>query len=462
MAEVPSRAGPDAPDGVRGVTFDAPHGRADGDAGIYVPSMFESLRVRDFRFLWVSNLAATFGMHMQIVARGWLIYDLTRSAMALSWVMLSFMLPSFVFSLAGGVIADRLRKKAIMLISQVLNACSTALLGWIIYTGRVTFAHFIYFGIFNGTVLSFSMPARTSVVPEVVGRKSLVNAMALQSATFNLSRILGPALAGALIAVFAHGNTTSTEGVGIVFFVIAVFSVVSVISTAQLNYSGAPLKRAGSTAIEDMKEGVRYMRDERLVLGLLMLGFVPMTFGFSASSLLPAFNKEVIHGGPEDLGLMMTAMGVGALAGSLALAHVGDIGGKGRMMFMSAYGWAAALGGFAVSSSLWLAMLLGACTGLFGAVCGSVNMSIVQLTVRPEIRGRVMSLMMMAQGLMPIGILPISAVAEKTGIHIALMLAALLLAISMIWIGRAFPDLIRIDKGHAGEAIAPAAPAAGR
>ena len=451
MAEVPGRAGSSEVDGASGVTFDPPH-RGHGDSGIYVPSMFESLRVRDYRFLWVSNLATTFGMHMQIVARGWLIYDLTRSAMALSWVMLSFMLPSFVFSLAGGVIADRLHKKRIMVSSQVLNACSSALLGWIIYSGRVTFAHFIYFGIFNGTVLSFAMPARTSVIPEIVGRKSLVNAMALQSATFNLSRILGPALAGAMIAVLAQGDTSSTSGVGIVFFVIASFSVIAAIATAKLHYTGAPLERAASTAIDDMKEGLRYMRDERLVLGLLILGFLPMTFGFAVSSLLPAFNKEVIHGGPEDLGLMMTAMGVGALAGSLALAHLGDVGGKGRLMFTSAYCWAASLGGFAVCSNIWLAMLLGACTGLFGAVCGSVNMSIVQLTVEPQIRGRVMSLMMMAQGLMPIGILPISAVAEAAGIHIALMLAALLLALSMIAIDRAFPELVRIDKGHAGEA----------
>lgn len=425
-------------------------GKRDGSARLRLPGMFESLRIRDFRLLWVSNLAATFGMHMQMVARGWLIYDMTSSPMALTWVMLSFMLPSFLFSLVGGVLADRLRKKSIMLASQLLNALSTSLLAAIIYTGNVTFAHFIYFGIFNGTVMSLGMPARTSVVPEVVGRESLVNAMALQSATFNLSRILGPALAGGLIALFASGNTTSMHGVGIVFFCIAAFSLVSFVSTSRLHYVGAPLERRAATAFEDVKEGLRYMREERLILGLVVLGFVPMTFGFSASFLLPAFNKDVIGGGPEDLGLMMTAMGAGALVGALTLAHLGDIGGKGRMMFVAAWCWAVALAGFALSSSLGLAMFLGALTGLFGAVCGSVNMSIVQLAVRPEIRGRVMSIMMMAQGLMPLGIMPVSAVAEVVGIHWALLLAACLLALSMVWIGRAFPGLVRIDKGHSG------------
>ena len=120
-------------------------------------------------------------MQMQMVARGWLIYDMTASPMALTWVMLSFMLPSVVFSLAGGVIADRLRKRSIMIVSGIFNTIATAALAAIVYSGEVTFWHFIYFGVFNGTVLALSMPARASVTPEIVGRDQVVNAMALQS-----------------------------------------------------------------------------------------------------------------------------------------------------------------------------------------------------------------------------------------------------------------------------------------
>ena len=163
--------------------------------------MFQSLAIRDFRYLWMGSVCASFAMQMQIVARGWLIYDMTSSPMALTWVMLSFMLPSFLFSLGGGVIADRARKKAIMIISQSLNTAATVLLAWIVVTDQVTFWHFIYFGLFNGTVLAISMPARSSVTPEIVGDENLVNAMALQSATFNLARILGPVLALSLIHI---------------------------------------------------------------------------------------------------------------------------------------------------------------------------------------------------------------------------------------------------------------------
>lgn len=426
----------------------------DAESGTRTKSvMFASLRIRDFRYLWASNLCASFGMQMQIVARGWLIYDMTNSPLALTWVMLSFMLPSFLFSLAGGVIADRLQKKPIMIISQILNSIATIGLAFIIYAGEVTFWHFIYFGVFNGTVLAISMPARSAVIPEIVGKDHLVNAMALQSATFNLARILGPALAGGLIAIFASGDTTSTRGVGVVFFIIALLYFLAVVATSMLHYTGAPLHRKDSSPLEDIKEGFRYMRDEKLVLGLLIMGFVPFTFGFSASFLLPAFNKDVINGGPDDLGLLMTAMGVGAFLGSLMLARMGDFSGKGKVMFVSAYLWALALAGFAFSGNLMLAMVTGALTGLFGSVFGALNMSIVQLAISPEIRGRVMSMMMMTFGLMPFGVIPISALAEYVGIDVALFCSAILLVISMLLLGFFFPDLRRIDKGHGDQAL---------
>jgi MFS family permease len=429
-------------------------GTDDTETEIEVPpaikkqGMFDALKIRDFRFLWFSNIAATFGMQMQMVARGWLIYDMTSSPLALTWVMLSFMMPSFVFSLAGGVLADRVKKKSVMIVAQTLNALATLLLAVIVYSGEVSFWHFIYFGLFNGTVMSMSMPARSSVIPEIVGRESLVNAMALQSATFNLSRILGPTLAGMLIAAFAAAGFTTTEGTGVVFFVIAVLYLCAVLATAQLHYSGAPAFRDGATMMGDVAEGFRYMRDEKLILGLLIMGFVPMTFGFAISFLLPAFNQDVIGGGPQDLGLLMTSMGAGALLGSLILARLGDVGSKGRILFFTAYVWALLMAGFALSDRLWLAMMLGGATSIFSALYGSLNMSIIQLTVQPHIRGRVMSINMMAMGLMPIGVIPVSAAAEFIGIHFALLMSAGLLAVSMLVLGILFPDIRRIDKGY--------------
>lgn len=409
--------------------------------------MFSSLAFRDFRLLWIANLGASFAMQMQMVARGWLIYDMTSSAMALTWVMLSFMLPSVLFSLAGGVIADRMRKRSIMVTSQLLNTLATVFLALIVYTGHITFWDFIYFGVFNGTVLAISMPARASVTPEIVGREHVVNAMALQSATFNLSRILGPALAGMLIAAVAAGDTTSTQGVGVVFFVIAGLYAISALATALLRYQGKPLSR-DTTPLADIVEGFRYMKRERIVLGLLVMGFVPMTFGFAITFLLPAFNADVIGGGPDDLGLLMTGAGVGALAGSLTLARAGDIDGKGRVLFLMGYLWAVFVAAFALSTTMLAALVFGALAGFCGAVMGSLNMSLVQMTVPDDIRGRVMSIMMMAMGFMPIGMIPISATAEFVGIESALLLAGGLLAVSMVLLRVWIPGIRRIDRGY--------------
>lgn len=412
--------------------------------------MFASLSFRDFRLLWFGSMAATFAMQMQIVARGWLIYDMTSSPMALTWVMLSFMLPSILFSLFGGVLADRLRKRSIMIVSGTLNTLATLILAIIVYLGEITFWHFIYFGVFNGTVLALSMPARASVTPEIVGKAHVVNAMALQSATFNLSRIVGPALAGGLIALVAAGDTNSSQGVGIVLFVVAALYGGSALSIVWLRYQGKP-HTSGSRPLEDIKEAFRFMRQERIVAGLMIMGFVPMTFGYSVTFLLPAFNADVIGGGPDTLGLLLAGSGIGALTGSLVLARLGDIGRKGRVMFYAGYLWAVFLAGFALSQTLVIALLFGLATGLFGAVMGSLNMSVVQISLPDHIRGRVMAIMMMAHGFMPIGIIPISAVAENVGIDVALLLAAFLLVASLFLLRLWIPELASIDRGHRGD-----------
>ena len=414
--------------------------------------MFDALAIRDFRLLWIANLVASFAMQMQMVARGWLIYDITSSPMALAWVILSFMLPSFVFSLWGGVIADRMRKKPIMIGAQLLNTAATVLLAVIIYRGDVTFWHFIYFGLFNGTILSFSMPARSAVIPEIVPKHLVVNAMALQSSTYSLSRVAGPSLAGLLIAWFAGGDNTSATGVGLVFYVIAAMYLVSVAATAMLHYTGDPRAETNAGMLEDIAEGFRYMGQERIILGLLVMGIVPFMFGFAPTFLAPAFNKEVIDGGPATLGYLMTAFGVGSLIGALTLARLGDIGGKGKVLFAATYIWAVGVAAFALSPGLVAAMIFGIFIGVFSSLVGSLNMSVVTLAIKPEIRGRVMAIMMMTHGIMPIGMFPVAAAAEYIGIDVALFLSAVLLAVSMAAIGWWFPELKQINKGHGGEA----------
>ncbi|HBO15941.1 MAG TPA: hypothetical protein DD440_06345 [Porticoccaceae bacterium] len=410
--------------------------------------LFESLLNKDFRLLWISSVCAAFGMQMRNIAQGWLIYDMTESPMALTWVMLSFLIPSAIFSLVGGVIADRISKKNIMIYAQLLSALATCLLAYITFMGDVTFWHFIYFGIFNGAVGSVSIPASFAMVPEIVGQESLVNATALQTTSYNLSSILGPILAGGMIALFATGDTSATRSVGLVLFFIALLLILATVSMMFLTHTGKPKSDLETSSLEDLREGFEFVLKEKLILGLLILGLVPAAFGKSIHWILPAFNEDVLGGGPEELGILSAGMGVGALFGSLCLARLGDFKAKGQMMFRLAWGWAVAIALFTLTDNLFAAIVFGAFAAFFSSLFGSLHMSVMQLATPQYIRGRVMSFIMLLAGIMPLAVLPVGAIAEYFSIEAALMFTAMMLGLSTWVLQRVFPGLKRIDQGY--------------
>ena len=407
--------------------------------------MFSSLANRDFRYLWFGSLAASFAMQMQMVARGWLIYDMTQSPIQLAWVMMSFSLPMILFSLFGGVAADRLTKKSVMIASQFANCLGTFALAGIVITGNIEFWHFIVFGVFNGAIMSFSMPARQAVIPEIVGDDQLVNAVALNSATMNLSRVLGPAIAGVIIALLAGGDTSSHFAVGVVFMTNAALYLISVATIFVLRHQGRSTLATRGTIFGDVGDGFRYIWRHDLLRGLILMTFVPLIFGFPMQTLMPVFNHDVLGGGPEDLGLLMSVMGAGAIVGSFILARLSASEHKGAILFGTAFAWALFVGAFAMSTTLWAALLACAFTGLASSVFMSLHMSVVTLIIEPEMRGRVMSILMMTFGLMPLGALPVSYFAETIGIGVSLAgcavgLAALTLALMIL-----VPGLRSID-----------------
>jgi len=386
------------------------------------------LRFPDFRWLWIGSLGSSFAMNMQIIARGWLVYTLTQSALDLAWVTLSFMLPTVAFALLGGVWADRLPKRRIIVVAQSLNAIATVLMAWIIFSGAVTFWDFIWFGFFNGTVLAVSMPARQAFVPELVPDRLIFTAMALNTTGWNLSRILGPALAGFLIAWFAGGDTGSTYGVGIVYFVIAGLYAIAALGTLLVRKPGTPGPGSGNSALSDMLDGFRYVRAHPPVFGLILLSIVPFLFGMPLNTLLPAFNEDILGGGPDDLGLLMSMMGLGAIGGSLALAYLGDIRNQAGWLIGSCLAWAAFTALFGLTVHLTLAATVLALIGFVSAWNMSLNRGMLQTTVDGHMRGRIMSIDIMSHGLMPLGVIPISLIAERWDVAVALTVAGIAFA----------------------------------
>ena len=398
-------------------------------------SFFKSLLIRDFQFLWIASTCSAFAMQMRSIAQGWLIYDLTSSPLALTWVMLSFIVPSAIFSLIGGVVADRVSKKNIMIYSQLINAISTFILAYMVFVGEVTFEHFIYFGILNGAVGSLSMPANFSIVPEIVRKENLINATALQTSTFNLSSIVGPILAGSLIALFSIGEKSSFYSVGLVFFVITSLLFIATFLTLFIKHHGKPENTTNTSSLEDFKEGFNFVWKEKTILGLLLMGLLPSAFGKASNFLLPAFNQDVISGGPEELGILSAGMGVGALLGSLLLANLSNFKRKGKLMLGTAYGWALAILTFALTGSLTMAILFGA-----------LNMSLIQLQAPQYIRGRVISLLIVMSGVMPLAVVPIGGVAEYLGVAVALAFAAMMVGLSVWILNALFPKLKGISN----------------
>ena len=418
--------------------------------------IYRALEVPDFRWLWIGSLGSSFAMNMQIIARGWLVYTLTSSAMDLAWVTLSFMLPTVAFSLWGGVVADRLPKKHIILLAQSLNCVATVVMALIIISDRVTFWDFIWFGFFNGTILALSMPARQAFVPELIPERLIFTAMALNHTSWNLSRILGPALAGFLIAWAAGGDTSSTYGVGIVYFMIAGLYLFSALTVVLVKRTGNVKEPDDKSPLNDMMDGLRYVWANPPVFGLILLSIVPFLFGMPLNTLLPAFNEDILQGGPEDLGLLMSCMGLGAILGSLMLAAMGNLRNKGTWLIATCVGWGAFTSAFGSVNVVWMAAVLVGVIGWLSAWNMSLNRGMLQHKVAPHMRGRIMSIDMMSHGLMPIGVIPISILAERYSVAVALEVAGAVFILAVLALAMFTRSVRRVDDALVS--IAPAGP----
>ena len=414
-----------------------------------VRDIASTLRVRDFRWLWVGSVSASFAMNMQQVARGWLVYTLTSSALDLAWVTLSFMLPMALFSLWGGVLADRLPKRRVIIAAQTLNGAATVVLGAVIFTGNVTFWDFIWFGALNGTVLALSVPARQAFVPELIPERLMFSGMSLTTTAWNISRIVGPAFAGFLIAWVAAGDTSSARGVGSVYFIPAALYLAAALTTVLVSRPGNVKERDGKSPLEDIADGMRYVRANPPIFGLIMLSIVPFLFAMPVNALLPAFNEDILGGGPDDLGLLMSAMGGGAIVGSLTMASMGGLRHKGRWLVATCVIWGVSTVAVGLSETVLLASVMVAAFGWLSAWNMSLNRGLLQLRVSDRMRGRVMSIDMMSHGLMPLGVIPIGFIAERYDIAIALVCAGLVFVVAIGALALLSSSVRTVDTGRA-------------
>ena len=413
-----------------------------------VKSVFASLRVNDYKYLSIGLLGSAFALNMQLIAQGWMVYEMTSSAMKLTWVTLSFMIPQVVFSLLGGVLADRFSKKPIIGWAPFINGLATLVMALIIFSGKADFSAFLVIGFLNGTVLALSMPARTAFIPELVGEELIFNAMAFNSACWNLARIVGPAAAGFIIAIFAEGNTTSGFGVGLVYVILSLLYFVSALSVLYISHPGRPVQIQKKSALKDTQEALKYVVNSPIVGGLILLSILPFLFGLSINTLLPAFSTDVLKGGPDDLGLLMTGMGFGAIIGSLALAKMSSFTKKGFWIIGTGALWGGLVAIFSITNDYLISTIVIGCIGFVSAINMSMNRSVMQLQVAQSMRGRIMSVDMMSHGLMPLGILPIGYIAETISVQAGLFTSGIALLLLTLLFGALMPQVRKINLGY--------------
>lgn len=362
---------------------------------INVLAIFVSLRHRDFRYLWFGTLFSSAGQWIQQITLGWLVYDITGSSVLLGLVNGMRALPFLLTGPLGGVIADRVNRRNLMMTTQMFLVAVTLGMGILIATGQLQIWHLFAFTLLTGVTWSFNQPVRQAVVADVVSPTDLPNAIALNSAGFNMTRIVGPSIGGLLIAwVGAAGN----------FFVQGIAYCGVVLMIALMRVPPTPLEARQSSMVENMREGARWVWDQPIMRTLMTLALVPVVFAMPYQSLMPIFAQDVFGVGPEGLGLLLSASGVGAFLGAVSVASLAQITRRrGRLLLMSLVLMGTGLIVFSQTRSMPLALIFLVFNGVFQMTYMTINQTVLQLTIPHELRGRVMSIYMLNQGLLPLG-----------------------------------------------------------
>jgi MFS family permease len=377
-----------------------------------MPSLFRSLAHADFRLLLAGQVSTSTAQWMEQVTRGWLIYDMTGSVFLLGLVQAARAAPFLLLGPFGGVLADRLDRQRQLMVSQLLNMALHLTLATLIVMGRVEVWHVFATALLAGCVMAFQQPARQSLIPNVVPSGDLANAVALNAVALNLSRSLGPAVAGVLVSVLGTG--------GAYYFQAGMFLVAS-LWTLQLGLAGASRRhgRPQESLFGSMREGFVYISGNRTVFSLLLLALLPIVLAQPYTSLLPAFARDVYATGPTGLGLLLGATGVGAALGAFLVAGLGDFRRKGLYLLSVVMLFGVALVAFATTPTLWLAVPVLGVVGFAQTSYRVVDQTLLQSNTRDEFRGRVMSIYLLDRGMAPLGSLLAGTLATFLGAPMA-------------------------------------------
>ncbi len=398
--------------------------------------IFASLRYRNFRLFWFGQGISLVGTWMQSIGQAWLILRLTNSPFLLGLIGAAQYTPILVLSVFAGSLVDRFPKRRLIILTQTVMAVLAFILWILTAHGIVTYWHVFVLAAFLGLATSLDVPARQAFLVDLVGRDSLMNAVALNSTTFNVARLIGPAVAGILIA---------KVGIAMTFLLNGLSFIPVILGLIMIDTDGLPGRARAKNVVEDVKEGLRYIRNNALIFDVVMLMLLVSLFAINFNVVVPVYAKYVFHSNPEIFGFLMSALGVGSLFGAVLVALRSSrspnavfliLGGVVLSMFQMV---------IAFISGRYAAVVILFIIGFGAIIFTALTNTTIQLNTPDELRGRAMSVYSLVfMGVTPIGNLFIGGLADIAGVRISIFIGGLLGTIPALYYLRKF-----LRPGHA-------------
>ena len=398
--------------------------------------MFAAFTYRDFRVQWMGACTSSVGTWVQITAQNWMVTSLASEASSAFFLGLdSFLqqLPILLFSLVGGVLADRRDRRRTLLSSQYLQMATAVTLALLVYFDYVSLTLILALSFVTGIAQAFGGPAYQTLVPSLVDKKDLPNAVALNSIQFNIARVIGPLLFGVTIAAATSWGLADQQSMAVCFAINALSFLVVIYTLMSLRVKFTPPTQQKSISAE-LTGGIRYVRDQSLLMALIVLAATTSFLGYAVLTFLPVFTRSVFHQGANTYSHLLAFSGAGSVVGALIVAWMGKFKRMGLAVLMVQVFYGLLIVGFSMSRTMWLSNLLLFMTGAALMMVFSTVTSLVQLTAPNEMRGRVMSIYMLAfRGGMPLGSLASGWAATYIGAPAVLQLNGILLVAVAIY-----------------------------
>jgi MFS family permease len=424
-------------------TLEAPRDEAEIISALVEPPIhagishaWRALRHRNFRLFFGGQSISLIGSWMTLVATRWLVYRLTGSALLLGTVGFVGQIPSFLLAPFAGVWMDRLDRRKVLLWTQTLSMIQSLLLAAMTLSGRITIPWLLVLSAMQGIVNAFDMPGRQAFMVEMLeDRRDLSNAIAINSSMVNATRLIGPSLAGLLIAVTNEGWCFLIDGCSFIAVIASLYAMRLRVFTA---------KRIPTSTLSELKVGWTYVAESMPIRTILLLFALISLMGMPFVILMPIFAVQVLHGGPNTLGFLMGAMGIGALASALSLAARKSVVGLVRMIPIAAGIFGLGLIGFGLSHAFWLSMIMALVAGI-GMMQGmAASNTIIQTIVSEDKRGRVMSYYAMALvGMAPFGSLLAGTMAQSIGAPRTVVASGVVILLGGAWFAMRLPAVKR-------------------